>query len=225
MESELTRGSSENEWVDNYVNSMRVSFKYLPEALRDADSYHVWRGINVGYQTEGPIKHDTSGAAERHEDPLTYRDVMLSIPLDLPDSLESPSSYHLWRWMSLGNATEGPINTVNDDVIADSFVTGRAVEPANSEEPSDDDPDDNLSWAECGDSVADPLIDIASLRIGWEASLGDCDHDEIVAAQETEREINESWQMCLEEQGDLLKLWEMSELALRRRAAKRAREH
>ncbi len=219
------------DFASEYCRVMREAFQYLPDALNQPDSYHVWRGIHLGYAVAGPIAPPVMTAPRDDEYPA-YEDLVLQLPVQLPDALSDANSYHLWRWMALGAATEGPINQIYEDDIANSFVTGRP--PAHDDDDydgaDDDQPNaDDVSWSGTSWSPTWPTLcsttrNSSDSDHSWEGEPMESDVDEaMVGQEEMERdvhrrvrsEIQESIDMSIEDRRTpdddvMLGLWEMS---------------
>ncbi len=134
------------EFAFEYCRVMREAFVYVPDALSQPDSYHVWRGIHLGPSVAGPIAPAMMTAPRDDADPL-QADMVMQLPTQLSRAVSDANIDHSWTWMVLGASTTDPINHISEDVSANSLVSGR--QPAHDDDDYDG-ADDNQPNADDG---------------------------------------------------------------------------
>jgi hypothetical protein len=190
-----------------YCRVMREAFQYVPDALSQPDSYHVWRGIHLGYAVAGPIAPPVMTAPRDDGDPA-YADLVIQLPAQLPRALSDANIHHLWRWMALGASTADPINQIYEDDSANSFVSGR--QPAHDDDDYDG-ADDNqpnaddgswsgTSWSPTWPTLCSTTRNSSDSDLSWEGDRMESDVDEAwVVQEEMERDVHRRVQQEIQE--------------------------
>ena len=110
------------------------TFEYLPDALRQPDNYHVWRGILLLPSVAGPIAPPM--VSQTRDDADTLQAVMVMQLQTQPPRADPDANIDQSRtWMVLGASTTDPITRITGDVSANSLVGGR--QPAHDEDGYD----------------------------------------------------------------------------------------